>query len=263
MQDKARPLVNNRILVVDDDQNSARLMADFFRAKGAAVAYENNGLDAIKSVQEHIFDLVILDLRLPGENGFVVAEQVKHRREMSPAVIIVSAFADKQNRLHAFQAYADAFFSKPIDLQELLVVARNLSTHNSRQRCFATLEQLNAAQEERCQSRGHGEQVKEICTAISGFFHVAEDDLYLLQQAATLHDLGKINETNEKPHGEAGAGLIMASGYSEKVALLVQHHHDFPDAAGVDQEISLAGVLQIAERVAEFIPTLPLSCRKT
>jgi putative nucleotidyltransferase with HDIG domain len=258
MQDNVRPLVNHRILVADDDQNSARLMSDFLRAKGAAVTYENNGNDAIKSIREHIFDLVILDLRLPGENGFVVAEQAKQRRELSPAVIIVSAFADKQNRLRAFQAYADAFFSKPVDLPELLLVARNLSTRSCRRRCFEMLEQFNAAQEERYRSCGHGERVKEICTAISRFFQLSGDDLFLLQQAAALHDLGKINETEERPHSEVGAELIMASGYSEKVALLVRRHHDFAGVAGANPEdIALTVVLQIAERAAEIYPDSP------
>ncbi|BCV22662.1 response regulator [Moorella sp. Hama-1] len=57
-----------RVLLVEDDVNSARLLKDLLTAKGAAVVtHENNGVDAIERAKRESFDLIILDLRLPGK----------------------------------------------------------------------------------------------------------------------------------------------------------------------------------------------------
>ncbi len=252
MPDHVRPLDGRKILIVDDDQNSSRLLADFLHAKGAVITCENNGIDAIRRIDDGIFDLAILDLRLPEENGFVVTEHVKQKSGLPVPVIIVSAFADKQNRLRAFEAGADAFFSKPVDLQELLLVAGNLCAHSCLRHHFATLQHLNAVMEQHRQIGGHGERVREISTALAGFYNVSGDSLFLLQQAAILHDLGKIGEAAGRPHWETGAEMIAASGYLEKVALLVRHHHDFPEVPEVPQKLqTLIRILQLAERTVE------------
>ncbi|MGB9791545.1 MAG: response regulator [Thermacetogeniaceae bacterium] len=252
MPDHDKPLVGTNILVVDDDKNSLRLLVDFFQAKGAMISYENNGIDAMRRVESDIFDLAILDLRLPEENGFVVTEYIKKKAALPIPVIIVTAFADKQNRLRAFEAGADAFFSKPVDLQELLLVTANLARHSCLRQRFAMLEQLNAVMEKSRNLEGHGKRVEEISLALADSFKISGNDLLLLRQAALLHDLGKIGEAEGRPHWDVGAEIISATGYLEKVALLVRHHHDFPEAPDVPSRLQkLIKILQLAERAAE------------
>ena len=129
MPQSSKSLQGKRVLIVEDDPNSARLFTDLLHTKGTIITHVNNGIDAIRHINLDICDLVILDLRLPGENGFVVTEQIKQKPDLPPAVIVVSAFADKQNRMRAFQAGADAFFSKPVNLKEFrLLPAISLAT---------------------------------------------------------------------------------------------------------------------------------------
>lgn len=253
MLQNSESLQGKRVLIVEDDPNRARLFTDLLHTKGAVITHINNGLDAIRHINHDICDLVVLDLRLPGENGFVVAEQIKQKQDIPPAVIVVSAFADKQNRMRAFQAGADAFFSKPVNLKEFLLVANNLAANSYRQRCFATLLHLNTIQEEVAHQPGHGTEVKKICTTLARFFNVQEESLLLLEQAALLHDMGNIVTLEEKSHSEIGAEIIETSGYSEKVSLLVLHHHDFPETPDLAEPTkTLIQIIQIAERIFEI-----------
>lgn len=258
MLQDSKSLQGKRVLIVEDDPNSARLFTDLLHTKGAVITHVNNGIDAIRYVNDNICDLVILDLRLPGENGFVVAKQIKQKQDLPPIVIVVSAFADKQNRMRAFQAGADAFFGKPVNLKEFLLVANNLTGNSYRQRCFATLQHLNSIQEKTANQVGHGTEVKKICTALGGFFNIKKDSLLLVEQAALLHDLGKIVTKGEKSHSEIGAEIIEISGYSEKVALLVLYHHNFPEIPDLTEPTkTLVQIIQLAERVVEIYSESP------
>jgi CheY-like chemotaxis protein len=65
-------------------------------------------------------------LRLPGQNGFVVARQLRQEQETAGVPIIVtSAFVDKANKMKAYQAGVNFFLGKPVDLQELLLIVQN------------------------------------------------------------------------------------------------------------------------------------------
>ncbi|WP_025773800.1 response regulator [Neomoorella thermoacetica] len=117
-----------KVLIIEDDPYSARLLTDLLTSQSAIVDCENNGLTAIQRAQEDNFDLIILDLRIPGKNGFVVAEDLRHNPATACLpIVVISAFADRQNRLRAYQAGADIFLSKPIDTAELLFIVHNLT----------------------------------------------------------------------------------------------------------------------------------------
>lgn len=116
-----------KILVVEDDQNSATLLTDLLTAHEHQVICEASGLAATRRLTEEPVDLVLLDLRLPEQNGFVVAESI--RRNPSTArvpIIVVSAYNDRQNRLRAYRSGVNVALNKPIDAAELVLVVANL-----------------------------------------------------------------------------------------------------------------------------------------
>ena len=64
-----------RILIAEDDPNSAKLLTDFLRVKGVGcIRHVSDGIEAIDLAEKEHFDVAIVDLRLPGENGFMVTE---------------------------------------------------------------------------------------------------------------------------------------------------------------------------------------------
>jgi DNA-binding response OmpR family regulator len=116
----------SRILVVEDDPYSAQLLFDLLSAHGYEVVVENNGLSAEQRADNEKFDLLILDLRLPEHNGFMVAEHIKHNQSSANIpIIVVSAYTARQNKLRAYQAGVDILLNKPIDTKELLLIISN------------------------------------------------------------------------------------------------------------------------------------------
>jgi len=262
MSKNFKALKDKRILIVEDDSSSARLFTDLLSEYGAVTKNIDNGIDSINYVKNNVCDIVVLDLRIPGENGFVVAEQIKQIDEFPPKIIVVSAFADKQNRVHAFEVGADAFFSKPVNLKEFLLVISNFAAENYRQKCFEALKHLNALQEENNTRIGHGVAVVDICKSLAKFFNIEDDQLIFLEEAALLHDLGKIASNaskEESSHSSLGANIIESHSYYKQVAFLVRHHHDFQKISECSENIKiLLYILQLAERIEEVYPNSPL-----
>lgn len=122
-----------KVLIAEDDPNSARLITDYLTAKGALVTWKDNGSEALKEVQSESYDLLILDLRLPEKNGFVVAGEIRNdERLFNLPIIVTSAFPDEQNLLRSYQLGVDAFLSKPVDLKKLFLLAKNLTSRKQK-----------------------------------------------------------------------------------------------------------------------------------
>jgi CheY-like chemotaxis protein len=116
-----------RILVVEDDRNSATLLVDLLTAHGHQVVCEPSGLAAIARAREQAIDLLILDLRLPEQNGFMVAESIRRNPATSRLpIMVISAYTDRQNRLRAYRSGVNVVLSKPVDTAELVLVVANL-----------------------------------------------------------------------------------------------------------------------------------------
>lgn len=115
------------VLLAEDDSNSSKLIVDYLSAYGCTVHAVYDGLSAIEQINSSDFDIMILDLRLPGQNGFVTAEQTRRIKNSNELPIIVtSAFTDQANKLKAYQAGANFFLGKPIDLVELRMIIKNI-----------------------------------------------------------------------------------------------------------------------------------------
>ncbi len=115
------------ILIVEDDPNSALLVKDFLTLKGFATDHVKDGLTAVAKIDTADYCLIILDLRLPGQNGFVTAEKL--RQSSAGAfipIIVLTAFADIPNKLRAYQSGANFVLSKPVNIKELYYIVDNL-----------------------------------------------------------------------------------------------------------------------------------------
>lgn len=115
------------ILVAEDDRNSATLLEDLLTAHGHRVVCEATGLAAIKRMKEEPVDLAVLDLRLPEQNGFMVAESIRRNPVTARVpIIVISAYNDRQNRLRAYRSGVNVVLSKPLDAAELVLILNNL-----------------------------------------------------------------------------------------------------------------------------------------
>jgi two-component system alkaline phosphatase synthesis response regulator PhoP len=119
--------VKKQILVVDDDQEIVDLLQFNLEHAGFAVRTAANGNDALKIAREKTPDLVLLDLMLPGINGFTVCETL--RREAATArvpVVMLTAMPGQFCKLFGFEVGVSEFLEKPFSVQTLLARIRSL-----------------------------------------------------------------------------------------------------------------------------------------
>ena len=118
---------NARILVVDNEPQNIRLLQIRLQADGYTVLPANSGQEALEVVQAEAPDLILLDIMMPGMNGFEVCQQIRadESTQFIP-VVMVTALAEKEDRIKAIEAGADDFISKPFDSHEVLARVRSL-----------------------------------------------------------------------------------------------------------------------------------------
>jgi two-component system, OmpR family, response regulator len=112
-----------RILVIDDEPRILAFLARGLAADGYTVDTADNGVEALRSVRRNGYDLVLLDLLLPGVDGLSVLQAINRLRPELP-VVIVSARSDLPTKLRGFGLGAIDYVSKPFALDELLARVR-------------------------------------------------------------------------------------------------------------------------------------------
>ncbi|MFC4306636.1 response regulator transcription factor [Cohnella boryungensis] len=112
----------HRILIVDDDEHIRRLLRLYLTNAGYYIDEAEDGEIALQKIVQNYYDLIILDLMLPGVDGIEVCTRL--RRIKTTPVIILSAKADESFRLQGFDVGADDYVSKPFSPREVIVRVR-------------------------------------------------------------------------------------------------------------------------------------------
>lgn len=108
----------NQILIVDDNPHMSSLLSDIldffdYKAMGA-----RDGEEALKTLSERSFDMVITDLRMPKMDGMVLLRTLKEKFPQLP-VVVITGFGTDSSRSDAFAAHADGFLAKPFKVEEI------------------------------------------------------------------------------------------------------------------------------------------------
>jgi CheY-like chemotaxis protein len=117
------------ILVVDDNHDNAEIIRQYLEVRGYPIAVAHNGDDALACFETVRPAIVLLDVMMPGRDGWEVARIMKQHPELgrSVRVIMVTALDDLDDKREALQSGADDYVSKPFDLPSLAAtVQRNI-----------------------------------------------------------------------------------------------------------------------------------------
>jgi DNA-binding response OmpR family regulator len=118
-------MANKMILLVDDDPDVRLAMHVRLKANGYDTCFASDALASISEARKQQPNLVILDLGLPGGDGFVVIERLKRHPSLAVIpIIVVSARDVSGNRERAIKAGAKVYLQKPVDNVELLAIIR-------------------------------------------------------------------------------------------------------------------------------------------
>ena len=117
-------MTQRRILVVDDEAPMRKLLATNLKASGYDVSAAADGAEALDLLEHHPFDLLLLDLTLPGPGGLRILETVRRNGQMP--VMIVSARGQETDKVTALNTGADDYLVKPFGMGELIARANAL-----------------------------------------------------------------------------------------------------------------------------------------
>ncbi|WP_425305409.1 response regulator [Chthonobacter albigriseus] len=112
------------VLVVDDDSRIRQLLAKFLGANGFRVTGAADAADARHKLASIDFDLLVLDVMMPGEDGFGLTGALRGRSDVP--ILLLTARADGEDRVRGLEAGADDYLTKPFEPRELLLRINNL-----------------------------------------------------------------------------------------------------------------------------------------
>ncbi len=119
-----------RVLIIDDDKEILNLLCDFLQKHNFQIELASNTIEADKKLASDKFDLLVLDIMMPGEDGLSFCKRI--RAESSIPVIMLSAVSDDTDRIVGLEIGADDYLPKPFNPRELLARIRAVLRRNAK-----------------------------------------------------------------------------------------------------------------------------------
>ena len=113
------------LLIVDDDINLCEALSEELLEIGYTVNFVTSADDAVTFVQNNKTDLILLDLKMPGKDGFYVLNYLRENGK-DIKVVVLTAYADVKSAIDSAKLGASDFVSKPYDLDELIITIRKV-----------------------------------------------------------------------------------------------------------------------------------------
>ncbi|MBT6339670.1 MAG: response regulator, partial [Desulfobacula sp.] len=262
---------SGRILVVDDEARNLRMMEAMLISKGYDAVLVESGKQAIDIIKTCLPDVILLDVMMPGMNGFEVAQVLKANNETCHIpIVMVTSLYDVEDRVKAFEAGADDFLSKPVDKTELIARVRSLikvkAFHDHlinyqtrlenevekrtkqlnkaygkiRESSFGTIQRLSRAAEYKDEDTGaHIQRMSHYSAAIARQMGMNDTVVESILLAAGMHDVGKIGIPDH---------ILMKPGKLDKEEWQTMKLHTIIGGAILTGE--KAGFIRLAERIA-------------
>ncbi len=121
----------NHILVVDDDDKIKNLIKQFLIEKGYIVSSASNAEEAKEKIDIFNFNLIVLDVMMPGQSGYELTKELKQSRNIP--ILLLTAKGEVESRIHGLELGADDYLGKPFEPKELLLRINNIIKSNNKQ----------------------------------------------------------------------------------------------------------------------------------
>ena len=118
------------ILVVDDDDRIRELIKQYLNENSFIVSTAENASDANQKLSHFQFDLIVLDVMMPGQSGFELTKEIKKQSDLP--VILLTAKGEVENRIKGLEFGADDYLGKPFEPKELLLRINNIINKSKR-----------------------------------------------------------------------------------------------------------------------------------
>jgi putative two-component system response regulator len=259
-----------------DDETGARAALEFLlRREGFEVRDAADGPSAIQECAVFRPDLILLDIVMPGMDGFEVCRRIKATPEtrLTP-VVLITGLTGTEDRIMGINSGADDFLSKPIDLNELLARTRSLlrlkqytdELENAEAVLFSLAHSIEARDP---YTHGHCERLAEMSARMGERLGLTEEQIKALRRAGVVHDIGKVAIADSillKPgpltaeeakimqkHPEVGERICAPLKTFRLVLPIIRHHHEKHDGSGYPDKLKgeqiplTARILQLSD----------------
>ncbi|RPG94398.1 MAG: DNA-binding response regulator [Candidatus Pelagibacter sp. TMED253] len=123
---------NNKIhiLIVDDDNRIRDLLKEYLKENDYIVSTSEDAENAKKKLAQFKFDMIVLDVMMPGQNGYDLTKEIK--KSLKVPIILLTAKGEVENRIKGLELGADDYISKPFEPKELLLRIKNIINKNKK-----------------------------------------------------------------------------------------------------------------------------------
>jgi putative two-component system response regulator len=249
-----------KILLVDDDSAYRRFLKRLLIPEGYDVSEAKDGLEALDSLSQSLPDLVLLDLEMPGVDGYTVCRRIKEspRTRLIP-VVIVTTLEWLPAKLLALKHMADDFLSKPVNSLELTARVKSLLLlkrfTDELENAGTVLKGIARAVDKRdAYTGGHSNRVSLGAARLGTHLGLKGSDTENLILGALLHDLGKIAIPDSilmksgaltpgerdlmRTHPLVGEDLCRPMRTMQKILPIIRFHHERLDGSGYPDGLS-------------------------
>ena len=122
--------IKYHILVVDDDDRIRELVKEYLKENGFSVSTGSSAEEAKIKLGYFKFDLIVLDVMMPGQDGFELTKEIK--KKSSVPIILLTAKGEVENRIQGLEIGADDYLGKPFEPKELLLRVKNIIKNNKK-----------------------------------------------------------------------------------------------------------------------------------
>jgi putative two-component system response regulator len=270
-QAKGENLMTSTILIVDDEPAGRHTLESILDQQGYKLEMAENGLEALEKARQCLPDVILLDVMMPGMDGFEVCQQIRKTPILAEIpIIMLTALDDKQSLLDGLEAGADDYITKPYDRYELRARLIGITRLNRYRKLLderinleqvhsqllaaydATIEGWSRALDLRDkETEGHTQRVTLLSEKLARLAGIGEEDLIFFRRGALLHDIGKLGVpdsillkpetlTNEewgvmRKHPQYAYDMIYPIEYLRPALDIPYCHHEKWDGSGYPQ----------------------------
>jgi cyclic di-GMP phosphodiesterase len=265
----------DKILIVDDESAARAGLATLLRRESFEVNEASDGTSALDLCSSLVPDLILLDIIMPGMDGFEVCRQIKAtpQTRLTP-VVLITGLSATEDRIRGINAGADDFLSKPINFNELLARTRSLlrlkqftdELESAESVLFSLAHSIEARDP---YTRGHCDRLSEMSARLGESLGLPEEYIKALRRAGIVHDIGKVVVPDAillkrgplseselevmRKHPIIGERICEPLRTFRLVLPIIRHHHEKHDGSGYPDglrgpEIPItAAILQLAD----------------
>ena len=273
------------VLVVDDSKSIRTVIEACLTGIDCELRFAGNGPSALAMIEAAPPDLVLLDVHMPGMDGYEVCRRIRadSRLRLLP-VVMITARTHMHDRVKALEFGADDFMTKPFERAELVARVRSSlrlkSLYNTLDSAEQVIFALAAAVEAKDSvTERHTRRVAESARHLGTRLGLSDEALDALYRGGIIHDIGKIGvseaillkggplnlveQRSMQAHPEIGANIIAPLQTGTSLQPIIRHHHEwfdghgYPDGLCGDQIPLLARIIAICDAFDALINDRP------